>query len=275
MRSGVTTRPIVAYSGHTHGAIRREDAVAVEGPLEIRVDDVPVSLTMRTPGHDDELAAGFLVSEGVVGARADVLSLERTGRDDCVVLITLSEQRRPRLAKLLRYFTTSSACGVCGRASAVALRRGDDGPLELDDAVRIEADTIVTLPSQLRQAQGLFDATGGMHAAALFDESGTLVLVREDVGRHNAVDKLIGERVLRDALPLTGAILLVTSRASYEIVQKAGVARIPIVLAVGAPSSLAIDLADELGITLAAFVRDGRFNVYCGAERIRGLGADA
>jgi FdhD protein len=251
----------------------RADWLASEEPLEIRArgpaqKPVSVAVTMRTPGDDPELAVGFLFTEGLIGDRAEVASAgectpSRTGGACNVVQVELA---RPFDGSALRrnFFATSS-CGVCGKATldqvAVRCRPVEPGPL-------VGRSVLVALPAALREAQAVFDRTGGLHAAGLFDASGRLIALREDVGRHNAVDKLIGRLFLDGAVPLSGHILLVSGRTSFEILQKAAVAAVPIVCAVSAPSSLAVAVADRLGITLVGFLRGSSFNVYAHPERI-------
>jgi FdhD protein len=257
------------------------DDLAVEEPLEIRVgyerdgraEHKSISITMRTPGDDFELAAGFLFTEGIVRSATEITGIKHcgvranNGVSDNTVRVDLAAGVEVDMKRLERHFYTSSSCGVCGKTSIDALRTG---ACSLDDRAQpIVADrTIHRLPEMLRSRQGTFDRTGGLHAAALFDASGRIECVREDVGRHNAVDKLIGNAFLNGDLPLGGKILLVSGRASFELVQKALMAGIPVMAAVGAPSSLAVELASEFGMTLLGFVRDGRFNIYSGARRI-------
>ena len=233
----------------------RADTLAIEEPLEIRVDGRAVSVTMRTPGDDLDLALGFLTTEG-----ADVATA--TACADNVVDVTVRS-----MPDLQRNFYTSSSCGLCGKASIDAVRtavRYDVGP---DDAP-IDPSVLVTLPDQLRNAQRAFAKTGGLHAAGLFRD-GELLCLREDVGRHNAVDKVIGWAVQRELLPLTGTVLQVSGRASFELVQKALMAGIPALAAVSAPSSLAVELADEAGMTLVGFLRGTSYNIYAGAHRLK------
>jgi len=243
------------------------DDLAGEDPLEIRVGGHPVSITMRTPGHDLELAAGFLVSEGVVSSASLRRLVQPPGRSN-VVHAHVDEAEAFDPARLRRHFYASSSCGVCGRASLESLRaRSLPRPAH---AVAIDPDTLCRLPGRLREEQRVFSRTGGLHAAGLFDAGGRLLLLREDIGRHNAVDKVIGHAVLGGALPLSGRVLLVSGRGGFEIAQKAVAAGIEILACVSAPSSLAVELAREFGLTLVGFLRDRRFVVYAGQERIRG-----
>ena len=248
--------------------------MVTEEPMEIRVqgpgqDQARVAVTMRTPGGDFELAAGFLVTEGLI-APGDVRRVaycdNLPGEDQHynVVSVTLGRPFDP--ASLSRNFFATSSCGICGKAALedVEVRCEVVGP-----GPEVAVSVLLELPERLREAQKVFERTGGLHAAALFTPEGELVSLREDVGRHNAVDKVIGEQVLVGAVPLSGRILQVSGRLSFEIVQKAAVAGIPIVSAVSAPSSLAVDTAERLGITLVGFVRDGRCNVYAHPERVR------
>lgn len=255
----------------------RSDHVATEEPLEIRLVAGSVSrtiaITMRTPGGDFELAAGFLRGENVVDGRAQIRKIRYcTGPEPDadqqynVVSVELCTPSLPELAELERHFYTTSACGVCGKANLEALElRGCEAPPPGPD---VSAEVVQRLPGRLREAQGLFDSTGGLHAAGLFDAGGEPVCVREDVGRHNAVDKVVGWALLEDRLPLTGHLLVVSGRCSFEIMQKGLVAGVPIVCAVSAPSSLAVAVARQFGMTLVGFLRDNRFNVYAGQERI-------
>ena len=234
------------------------DEVAVEEPLEIRVGGKPVAVTMRTPGHDEELALGFLVSEGISPVRASVppdlaantVDVEADGFDP---------------ERLTRSFYTTSSCGVCGKGALEAVAV-EAAPVASD--VRVPAALVAELPDRLRAAQPTFAATGGLHATGLFDEEGELVTLREDVGRHNAMDKVIGSAFLEGRLPLARCLLCVSGRLSFELVQKAAVAGCPVMVAVGAPSTLAVDLAGDRRITLCGFVRGGRLNVYSEAWRI-------
>ena len=255
----------------------RDDHLATEEPLEIRLqargETETVAVTMRTPGHDFELAAGFLHNEGIISELALVREISYCVDADIdaaqrynIVNVGLRVSRLPELARLERHFYTTSACGVCGKASLAAIEMRDCPALPTGP--RFAAPLLTGLPERLRAAQGLFEATGGLHAAGLFDASGTLLCLREDVGRHNAVDKLIGWAFMQRKLPLHGCILLVSGRASFEILQKSTVAGVPVVCAVSAPSNLAVEVARRFGVTLVGFLRGERFNVYAGAERI-------
>jgi FdhD protein len=254
--------------------------VAVEEPLEIRVGfDADgrrvhrgVSITMRTPGNDPELAVGFLFTEGLIAERDQVAVVRACGGGN-VIRVDLAAGVAVDLARLERHFYTGSSCGVCGKASLAAVRVE---PRYRPAAGRpvVGVDVIQRLPDALRAAQVVFDRTGGLHASALFDPAGRLLGLREDIGRHNALDKLIGAEFLAGRVPPAEAVLLVSGRLSFELVQKAAVAGVPVLAAVGAPSSLAVDLAREHGMTVIGFVRADRFNVYNGADRVR-LGPSA
>jgi FdhD protein len=255
-------------------ATARPDSLAAEEPLEIRVAGRPLTVTMRTPGNDFDLARGFLVSEGFVAADSDIAGIRycagatADGVNTYNVLDVLLADGVPLPdASLERNFYTTSSCGLCGKASLEAIRtisrwRVDRDPLRLNPA------TIAALPDKLRAAQRVFDRTGGLHAAGLFDATGDLWCLREDVGRHNAVDKVVGWALDQGRLPLSGTTLMVSGRASFELVQKAVMAAIPALAAVSAPSSLAVDLAREMGLTLIGFLRGASMNVYSGVERI-------
>ena len=233
------------------------DVLAVEEPLEIRVGDKAVAVTMRTPGDDFELAAGFLFTEGIIRSAEELDGIRHWGSPN-VVRVALRDGVRVDWTRLQRNFYTSSSCGICGKASIDALRvaAAPVEPLAIDPAVA------ASFTERLRERQQTFEATGGLHAAGLFTADGAIVDVREDVGRHNAVDKVIGARFLATATPLRESILVVSGRASFELVQKAVVASIPMLVAVGAPSSLAVDTAHEFGLTLIGFAREGRWNRY-------------
>jgi len=253
----------------------RTDTLAVEEPLEIRLGFVSegrrvhrgISITMRTPGDDPELAVGFLFTEGLLTDREQVAGVQTCGRGN-VVRVDLSPGVAVDLARLERHFYTGSSCGVCGKASLAAVRVEPRFRPAVGLPV-VEPEVIHRLPDALREAQVVFDRTGGLHASALFDTAGCLLDLREDVGRHNALDKLIGAEFLAGRVPLSESILLLSGRVSFELVQKAAVAGIPILAAVGAPSSLAVDLAREHGLTVIGFTRADRFNVYTGADRVR------
>ena len=245
------------------------DAVAAEEPLAIRVRGRAISVTMRTPGHDEELAAGFLLTENVIARPADVLRVEPCERNEFgnVINVLLAPDVLVDFDRLTRHVFASSSCGVCGKTSIEATQ-SQHPPIKPDD-VAIGVDTISRLPEIMRTMQNTFDQTGGLHAAALFDTVGNLIVLREDVGRHNAVDKVIGHCLLRGLFPLSQHVLLVSGRASFEILQKSLAARIPIVSAVSAPSSLAVAFADRSGQTLIGFLRGRRMNVYAHPSRVR------
>ena len=252
---------------------RRPDTVAVEEPMEIRVAGQALTVTMRTPGDDFDLTIGFLHGEGLIRAASDVRQLMHCLDEDesgsptyNVVDVTLAEGVAQPSARDARRFLTTSACGVCGTASIDALRRTSRYAVHEDDTV-VDPALLVTLPDRLRERQKVFERTGGLHAAGLFTAQGELLVAREDVGRHNAVDKVIGWAAREGRLPLTGHVLVVTSRASFELTQKALMAGIPVLAAVSAPSSLAIQLAQEVDLTLVGFVRAPRMTVYSGGRR--------
>ena len=255
------------------GVVRRvDDYLAGEEPLEMRAGRRSLGVTLRTPGNDVELAAGFLFSEGIISRREQLLSVKMGGASNRnsgslnnVVRVRLG--LGAQLKKAARLFSAGSACGVCGKASIADVRRR--GVRRPNPAARFDPATICELPDKLRAAQTLFGRTGGLHAAALFDAAGTLSVLREDIGRHNAVDKVIGWALLKGKVPLDGHILLVSGRGGFEIVQKSLAAGIPLLASVSAPSSLAVQLARELGQTLVGFLRDRRFIIYAGEERLR------
>src|SRR5215212_10340161 len=247
---GVT---ITRMPGNTPGS----DVVAIEEPLEIRIGERPLAVTMRTPGEDFDLAAGFLLTEGVVREAADIDGIRHWGSPN-VVRVALREGVSIDWQRLQRHFYSTSSCGVCGKASIDLVRIH---ARRVAHAARIAPEIALALPERLRERQDAFAATGGLHGAGIFTADGTLVCAREDIGRHNAVDKTIGSLWMQRT-PFEDKVLAVSGRAGFEIVQKAAVAGIPIIVAVGAPSSLAVELARELGLTLLGFVRDGRFNVY-------------
>jgi FdhD protein len=253
------------------------DALATEEPMEIRLissdDRQRVAVTMRTPGADFELASGFLYGEGIVSSPEDISRISYCVDSDLdaeqqynIVNVELRSGRSYDPRALERHFYTTSACGVCGKASLEQLELR--GCPVIPPGPKITPETIYALPAKLREAQGLFDVTGGLHAAALFDEKGELVALREDVGRHNATDKLIGWALLEGRLPLSNHVVMVSGRSSFEILQKCLTAGVPVVCAISAPSSLAVDVARQFGITLVGFLRGNRFNVYSGYERI-------
>jgi FdhD protein len=261
VKQSVVTVPIIRVAGER---LREQDFVAVEEPLQIRLNGTDLAITMRTPGHDDELAVGFLHSEGILANREALLSIEH---GDNSISIKLTAEATPDVSAQTRHFYLTSSCGVCGKASVDALvAAGCSAPPR--DTPKIARATLQRLPETLRATQAVFDRTGGLHAAALFNDQGELQLVREDVGRHNAVDKLIGRSVLDGRAPLHDSILMLSGRVSFELVQKALMAGISTLAAVGAPSSLAVETALRFGMTLAGFVRNGRFNIYAGESRI-------
>ncbi|WP_338778110.1 formate dehydrogenase accessory sulfurtransferase FdhD [Streptomyces sp. DG1A-41] len=252
----------------------RADMLAAEEPLEIRVGGRPLAITMRTPGDDFDLARGFLVSEGVVGFASEIAAVRYCagatadgGNTFNVLDVALSPGVEPPGPSVERSFYTTSSCGLCGKASLDAVRATSRWSVDADP-LRLTPEVIATLPDTLRAAQKVFDRTGGLHAAGLFDAAGELMCLREDVGRHNAVDKVVGWALAAGHLPLSGATLMVSGRASFELVQKAVMAGIPVLAAVSAPSSLAVDLAREMGLTLIGFLRGASMNVYAGEERL-------
>jgi FdhD protein len=258
------------------GELRSQpDLVVVEEPLEIRLGRAgepgpgrAISITMRTPGHDVELAVGFLHGEGLIRSSDDIESARPCGPTGNVVRVELKTGVPMDLARLERNFYTSSSCGVCGKASLEAVT--EMLPIRsVASAIKVSADLLGSLVMRARGAQEVFRDTGGLHASSLFDGSGALLATYEDVGRHNALDKLIGARLLKGALPLSECVLLLSGRASFELLQKAAAAGVPVVAAVGAPSSLAIDLAERTGILLIGFLRDASFNVYTHRERLQ------
>ncbi|QDO87550.1 formate dehydrogenase accessory sulfurtransferase FdhD [Ornithinimicrobium ciconiae] len=262
------------------GATRvRADTLAGEEPLEIRLDGRSFSVTMRTPGHDFEMAAGFLISEGVVVDREQIRSMDyraaiaATGeRDYNIVDVRLAPGVPQPDVSLERHVYTSSSCGVCGTASIEAVRKSS--PYDVSqDCLALPLETLLGLPEQLRTQQAVFDRTGGVHAAGLFSD-GELVCLREDVGRHNAVDKVVGWALLEDRLPLAGTVLQVSGRASFELVQKAAMAGIPVLSAVSAPSALAVELGADLGVTVIGFNRGETLNVYTRPDRVIVLAAE-
>jgi FdhD protein len=279
-----SVKPTTIKKVSDSGVESKPDLLAIEEPLEIRIgfgalDDrqqKSLSVTMRTPGHDFELASGFLFTEGIIQNFDQIESIkycEDVGKQEekekeNVVRIELKPEVKLDFEKLQRHFYTSSSCGVCGKSSIDSVRVSCK---KLNDNFSIPSSVVHKLPETLRKAQQVFEYTGGLHAVGLFNAKGELILLREDVGRHNALDKVIGAMLFKKEVPLSNYILMVSGRASFELVQKAAVAGVPILSAVGAPSSLAVDLAKEFGMTLLGFVRDQRFNIYCGDERITSM----
>jgi FdhD protein len=263
----------------TTGSENRDDLLAIEEPLEIRLGFGPanqreqksLSVTMRTPGHDYELAAGFLFTEGIIQSFSEIESIKYcvdTGKKeekDNVVRVELKPEVIIDFEKLQRHFYTSSSCGVCGKSSIDSVKQQCH---VIQSDLRVSEKIIHSLPDKLREAQLVFEHTGGLHASALFDAEGKMILLREDVGRHNALDKVIGAMLFKNEIPLSNYVLLVSGRASFELVQKAALAGIPVLAAVGAPSSLAVELAQEAGMTLIGFLREQRFNIYTGEQRV-------
>ena len=250
---------------------RKEDYLAAEEPLEIRIGEAPLSVTMRTPGHDTELAAGFLFTEGLIQQRAQILALEELESTSSenrgnVVAATLAPSADYDSEKMRRNFFAASSCGICGKASIDSVRSRTLAAPNL--SFKLDPEVLVRLPEALRESQAVFGRTGGLHAAGLFDASGKLLVLREDIGRHNAVDKVVGWALLENRVPLSDAILMVSGRGGFEIVQKAIVAGLPVVASVSAPSSLAVQLAREMGQTLVGFLRGRRFVVYSGDSRL-------
>ena len=259
---------VVRVAG-TAGASRTRDQLAKEEPLEIRLGGQSIAVTMRTPGHDEGLAAGFLLTEGIIQRSSEITQFVR--QDQNALNVLLAPSVKVDLERLTRHVFASSSCGVCGKATIESVQQRFP-PIESRFSVAVE--TLLSLPERLRSAQTVFDRTGGLHAAAIFDHSGNLLVSREDVGRHNAVDKAIGYGLLNHQLPFDQHILLASGRASFEIVQKALAARIPVVAAVSAPSSLAVEFAEENGQALVGFLRPPSLNVYCHPERVRGAASD-
>lgn len=292
-----TAPAILETSIHRFAAGLEEDTVdqlAVEEPLEMRVGFTEdgksvhraISITMRSPGNDGELAAGFLFTEGIISSPAEIRQIRHCGLaigrgkgaldraaalNSNTIRVDLATGTQVDLKRLERHFYTSSSCGVCGKSSIEALR--NTNAVTIESNLVIDSEVIGSLPDKLREQQDVFDSTGGLHASALFTADGELDILREDVGRHNALDKVIGAKFMAGETPLSDRVLLVSGRASFELVQKALVAGIPILAAVGAPSSLAVELAREFEMTLIGFVRDGKFNIYSGHGRVVGTPA--
>lgn len=270
--SRLTQRVRITKLTSDGGVHRREDVLAGEEPLEIRIGDEPFSVTMRTPGADFDLVAGFLVSEGVIGNQDELISLRFCAGEDeqgRQTFNVVQAQLRPDvvLPDLHRHVYTTSSCGICGTASIDAVRKSSRFAT-VAASFHIDLELLLALPDRLREKQQLFDKTGGVHAAGLFDATGELLCLREDVGRHNAVDKVVGWALGEGLLPLQQTVLQVSGRASFELVQKAAMAGIPMLAAVSAPSSLAVELAQESGIALIGFSRSKSLNVYSGLEKI-------
>jgi len=269
-----TTFKIIKVNGSK--AQRADDTITTEEPLEIRLQYATrtgmqrksISVTMRTPGNDAELAIGFLYTENIISGLSDVKALEHTDlKNNNVVLVTLTDDAEPDIARLDRNFYTTSSCGVCGKASIESVRVSCP-IVDTKDNIVVSLETLYSLPNILRNNQEVFSLTGGLHGCAIFDLSGNIILAREDAGRHNALDKLIGAALNADMLPMNKHILMLSGRVSFELVQKAAMAGIKIIAAVGAPSSLAVEMATEWGMTLIGFLRHEKFNIYTGAERI-------
>ncbi|BCJ53311.1 sulfurtransferase FdhD [Actinoplanes sp. NBRC 14428] len=265
-------RPVVKIDLDGAEPRRRPDDLAAEEPLEIRLRGEPLAVTMRTPGQDIDLAMGFLLTEGIIRTQEDVVTAQLCAGTDApntynVVEVVLGAHVPPPVTDPSRNFYTTSSCGVCGKASIDAVRTRSPFDLRSDRSA-VAARTLAELPDKLRAAQRTFARTGGLHAAGLFTAEGNLVVLREDVGRHNAVDKVVGWALREGRLPLAGHVLLVSGRASFELTQKAWMAGIPLLAAVSAPSTLAAELADEAGMTLVGFLRGRSMNVYTGTERV-------
>lgn len=265
-------RPVVRLSGADRR--KRPDTLAAEEPLELRVNGAALTVTMRTPGHDVELAHGFLLSEGVIGHREDVTlarycdGKDADGKNTYNVLdVTLADGVPAPDASVQRNFYTTSSCGVCGKAALDAVRLQTRYSPAADSST-VSSEVLAGLPDTLRERQRVFASTGGLHGAGLFTTAGDPIVVREDVGRHNAVDKVLGWAAQQERIPARGTVLLVSGRASFELVQKAAMAGIPILAAVSAPSSLAVELAEEQGMTLVGFLRGDSMNLYTGAARV-------
>jgi FdhD protein len=284
-RPGPTTKATV-WKVRGDRPRKETDVLAAEEPMEIRVESGPkdrrettsLSVTMRTPGNDFELAAGFLFTEGIVDRSRDLARIEyctdaKVEQEYNIVSAILQPTVHFRPDRLTRHFYMTSSCGVCGKTALEAIRVAVRYPIR-SDRPALDPATIASLPDRLREGQKLFSETGGLHAAGLFDASGRLAEIREDVGRHNAVDKVVGEAFLANRVPLSESILAVSGRSSFEILQKAAVAGIPCVVAVGAPSSLAVEIAAEFGMTLVGFARSGGFNVYTGMGRFLPAGRE-
>jgi len=277
--SAMLNFPILRVTDNS--GVSTSDTLAIEEPLEIRISYGPqekrsvknISVTMRTPGNDEELATGFLFTEGIIRSKSELATVAHcfiacAANKENIIQVELTEEAIPNLPFTDRNFYTTSSCGVCGKGSIEAIRTVSAFTADRDEHFTIHQAILHQLPDKLREHQRVFDATGGLHASALFKPNGELLLVREDVGRHNALDKLIGAALELDWLPLQESVLLLSGRASFELIQKAAMAGIKIIAAVGAPSSLAVQLANEFDITLVGFLRQQRFNIYTAGYRI-------
>ena len=270
MATRTQRRRVLRISGAGGSADYRADLLAVEEPLEIRIGGTPLTVTMRTPGDDIDLAAGFLFGEGLLNPSVDLRQIRMCDENVADVTLEVAAEdvaRATDARRAQRNFLTTSACGVCGKDSIESIRVRSRYDIAADP-VQVSPGVLTSLPDRLRDAQRVFASTGGLHAAGLFTPDGTVLVLREDVGRHNAVDKVIGWALRGGRLPLAGHILLVSGRASFELVQKASVAGIPVLAAVSAPSSLAAGLAEEAGMTLVGFLRGTSMNAYTGAHRL-------
>lgn len=276
-----STKKVLIRKADGQTITETEDFLAIEEPLEIQLifgvleqqQRQSISITMRTPGNDFELAAGFLYTEGIVQSKSQIKQINYASSwnpdtKNNIVTVHLAAEVVVDLKKLERHFYTTSSCGVCGKTSIEALAANGMPSLK-KDTPKINPELIHHLPDKLRLQQSIFENTGGIHAAGLFDTNGNLLLLREDVGRHNAVDKLIGAALMEDRLPLLDSIIVVSGRASFELIQKSLMAGIPMLVAVGAPSSLAVELADENNMTVIGFTRNQKYNIYCHPERIK------
>lgn len=271
MKTAETTSVIIRK--YSSGIFQENnDTLAVEEPLEISLRigkegiDKNISITMRTPGKDSYLAAGFLFTEGIIKNADDIISIHEAGENQITVVLD-DVNTAIDLSKLNRHFYTNSSCGVCGKTS-IELLSTLQSVKKIESDFVFKKDALFQLNDQVRKTQSVFESTGGIHASALFDENGILISLSEDVGRHNALDKLIGEALLKKTLPMQNHVLFLSGRASFELVQKATMAQIPIICALGAPSSMAVELAKEFGITLIGFLKKESFNIYSGSERI-------
>lgn len=272
---GKQVADISIYKMEANSCTATVDKVALEEPLEIKLTystatgliHKSIAVSMRTPGDDVELAAGFLFTEGVIKNKEDIEYIKQAVADANIVQVILKEGVKPHLANAARNFYSTSSCGICGKASIEAIQTVSAFS-NLKNNFSIAADLIYSLPSQVKKQQSIFEDTGGIHAAALFNSNGDILMLKEDVGRHNALDKVIGHFFLNDKLPLHNSILFLSGRAGFELLQKAAMAGINMIVAVGAPSSLAVEMALENDITLIGFLRGSRFNIYSGKQRI-------